>query len=283
VASLGGASAPRRKRHSVIEHTLSGITGALENALFAEEIARQPGLLQKLDARVKVLAVITLLVAVSLSRNLAAIGGLYLFTLFLAWRSNVPLGFFVKRVWLFLPFFTGIVALPALFITPGPPLLALPLGLMITRTGLQTALFLLLRVGTSVSYAVLLILTTPWNTVLKALSVLHVPSAFIVILGMTHRYIFLLLHTANEMFLARQSRLVSRVNSAGERNGIAAIMSVLLGKSFYLSNEVYLAMLSRGLRSTPRTMATFRMGRRDWAWGSALIALAVVAIVLGRV
>lgn len=274
--------APRRKRHSVIEHTLSGITGALENALFAEEIARRPGLLQHLDARVKVLAVVALLVAVSLSHNLAAIIGLYIFALFLAWRSNVPLDFFVKRVWLFLPFFTGIIALPALFITPGPSLLALPLGLTITRTGLQTALFLLLRVGTSVSYAVLLILTTPWNTVLKALSVLRVPGAFIVILGMTHRYIFLLLHTANEMFLARQSRVVSRAGSASERNGIAAAMSVLLGKSFYLSNEVYLAMLSRGLRGTPRMMESFRMGRRDWAWGSILMALAVVAIVLGR-
>jgi len=271
-----------RKRRGVIERTLAGISAALENTLFTEDIARRPGLLQGLDARVKVVAVVALLVAVSLSHSLAVIAGLYLFTLFLAWRSQVPLGFFVRRVWLFLPFFTGIVVLPVLFITPGPLLLTLLPGLSVTRTGLQAALFLLLRVGTSVSYAILLILTTPWATLLKALSVLRVPDAVIVVLGMTHRYIFLLLHTANEMFLARQSRVVGRASPGDQRRWIAATIGVLLGKSFHLSNEVYLAMLARGLRSTPRTLEPFRLRQRDWAWGSALLALALIAIVIGR-
>jgi cobalt ECF transporter T component CbiQ len=266
----------------VIERSLAGITGALESALFGDEIARAPGLLQALDARVKLVSVLALLLAVSLSRNLAVIFGLYLFALVLAWRSRVPLGFFVKRVWLFLPFFTGIIALPALFITPGPALIALPFGLTVTQTGLQSALFLLLRVGTSVSYAVLLVLTTPWTTVLKALAGLRVPDVVIVVLGMTHRYLFLLLHTANEMFLARQSRLIARVRSAGERRWVAGTIGVLLGKSFHLSNEVYLAMLSRGLHGAPRTMATFRLRPGDWALGAALVALAVVAVALGR-
>lgn len=267
----------------MIERTLAGISEALENTLFTEDIARRPGLLQVLDARVKVLAIIALLLAVSLAHSLAVIASLYLFTLFLAWRSQVPLGFFVKRVWLFLPFFTGIVILPVLFIIPGPPLLTLLPGLSVTRTGLQAALLLLLRVGTSVSYAILLILTTPWATLLKALAVLRVPDAVIVVLGMTHRYIFLLLHTANEMFLARQSRVVGRMPPAAQRRWIAATMGVLLGKSFHLSNEVYLAMLSRGLHGTPRTLEPFRLRQRDWAWGTALLALALIAIVIGRI
>ena len=29
--------------------------------------------------------------------------------------SGLPLGFFIKRVWLFIPIFTGIVVLPATF------------------------------------------------------------------------------------------------------------------------------------------------------------------------
>ena len=37
-----------------------------------------------------------------------------------------------------------VIALPALFITPGPALAHLPLGLVFTQTGLTTALFLLL-------------------------------------------------------------------------------------------------------------------------------------------
>lgn len=270
------------RRNGFIERTLSDISQAFEQSLFAEEIARQPGLLQAIDPRVKVLSLIALLIAVGLSRNLLVIGGLYAVALILARLSLVPMGFFVKRVWLFMPFFTGVIALPALFITPGPPLVQLPLGLVITQTGAQTALFLLMRVSTSVSLGILLILTTPWNTVLKALGVLRVPDMFVLILGMTYRYIYLLLHTTNDMFLSRQSRVVGRLSSAEERRIIAASAGTLLSKSLHLSSEVYLAMQSRGFRGYPRTMDTFKMRGSDWTATGIVAFIVLAAIWLGR-
>src|SRR5512136_238200 len=216
------------KHSGFIERTLSDISHTFEQSLFAEEIARRPGLLQAIDPRVKVLSLIALLIAVGLSRSLLVIVALYVVGLILARLSLVPMGFFVKRVWLFMPFFTGVIALPALFITPGPPLVQLPLGLVITQTGAQTALFLLMRVSTSVSLGILLILTTLWNTVLKALGVLHLPDVFVLILGMTYRYIYLLLHTANDMFLSRKSRVVGQMSTADNQRMLAAISAVLL-------------------------------------------------------
>ncbi len=233
-------TAPRR-RH-ILENTLHGIAETLERGLFAEEISLRRGLLQGLDARVKVLATLALLVGVSLSHSLWVILGLYLLTVGLALASSIPAGFFIRRVWLALPFFTGVLVLPALFITPGPVLLHLPLGLVITRTGVTTALFLLLRVSTSLSLAMLLILSTPWNTVLSALGVLHIPDIFILILGMTYRYIYLLLHTANDMFMSRKSRTVGRLTDAEARKTLASVSATLLSKSLNLSSEVYLAM-----------------------------------------
>ena len=47
------------------------------------------------------------------------------------------------------------------------------------------------------------------NHVLKALRVLRVPVVVVVVLGMTYRYILLLLEIAHEMFEARRSRTVS--------------------------------------------------------------------------
>jgi cobalt/nickel transport system permease protein len=269
------------KRHSVIEHTLSEISHTLEQSIFAEEIARQRGLLQAIDPRVKVISLVALLIAVGMSRSIAVIVGLYAFTLILAGVSSVPLGFFIKRVWLFMPFFTGIIALPALFITPGPALVQLPFGLVITRTGALSALFLLLRVSTSASLAILLVLTTPWNTVLKALGVLRVPDVFVLILGMTYRYIYLLLHTVNDMFLSRKSRVMDRLSGAEERHLIAASAGTLLGKSLHLSSEVYLAMQSRGFRGYPRTMDTFKMRTMDWAYLFSVLAITALAIWLG--
>lgn len=269
-------------RRGVVERTLADITGALEQSLFAEEIARRPGLLQSLDPRVKVVSILLLLIAISISRSLAVIAGLYVLTLGLAWRSSVPMGFFVKRVWLFMPFFTGVVAIPAFFVTPGPALVQLPWGWVITRTGATTALFLLLRVGASVSSVVLLMLTTPWNTLLKALGVLRVPDVFVLILGMTYRYIYLLLHTAGDMFLSRRSRVVRRLSTADERRIIASSAGVLLNRSLDLSGEVYLAMQSRGFRGYPRTMDTWQMRRLDWAWCVGTLMVAALAIWLGR-
>jgi cobalt/nickel transport system permease protein len=269
-------------RSSFIERTLLEINRLLEQSLFAGQTARQPGLLQRLDPRIKILSLLLLLLAVGLSRSLIVIAILYLLALVLALLSKIPLAFFIKRVWLLIPFFTGVIALPALFITPGPVLAHLPLGLVITQTGCMTAVFLLLRVGSSVSMAVLLVLTTPWNSVLKALGVLRIPAVVILILGMTYRYIHLLLHITSDMFLSRKSRLLRRMTAPEERALAAAIAGTLLGKSLQVSSEVYLAMQSRGFRNTPRTMDTFKMQRLDWLSGAMVVLTVSAAIWLGR-
>lgn len=272
----------RKPARGVIEHTLHEISATLERSLFAEEVSLRQGFLQSLDARVKVIVTLALLIAVSLSRSLAVIAALYLLALLLAWRSAIPAGFFIKRVWLVLPFFTGMLVLPALFIIPGPALVSLPLGLTITQTGLNSALFLLLRVSTSVSLALLLVLTTSWNGVLSALSVLKVSDVFILILGMTYRYIYLLLHTANDMFLSRKSRTVGRLSGAENRKMIAAISGALLNKSLNMSGEVYLAMQSRGFRGAITPLKPFHMQARDWLWLAIFIGITLLAIFLGR-
>ncbi len=267
----------------IIERTLADISHSLEQALFAEEMSRWPGLLQSLDPRAKIVSVLALLLAVSLSRNLPIILALYGVALILARLSHVPMSFFVKRVWMFMPFFTGIIVIPALFITPGQPLYVLPgpMHLAITRAGAISSAFLVSRVGTSVSLAVLLVLTTPWNELLKALSVLHVPQVFVLILGMTYRYVYLLLHTMNDMLLSRKSRIVGKMSSSDHRRWIAASAGVLLGKSFHLSNEVYLAMTARGFNGTVRTAGNLKLHSRDWLWGAGLVSVALIAVVLG--
>jgi cobalt/nickel transport system permease protein len=285
-----GAGRGRRPAQGYLARSLAGITGAFEQTLFAEEIAQQTGLLQSLDPRAKLAGALALLLAISLSRSLPVIAALYLLTLPLAAASRVPMGFYLKRVWLFMPFFTGIIALPAIFsvFTPGPPLLVLVddaprhLYLAVTRPGVVTAAFLLLRVATSVAVALLLVLTTRWAVLLRALRVLHVPKAFVLILGMTYRYIFLLLQTANHMFLARRSRLVGRLSPAEDRRWIAGSAGTLLSKSYALSEDVYLAMQSRGFRGEVQALGMPAWQARDSAALVLALAMAALAVWLGR-
>jgi cobalt/nickel transport system permease protein len=276
-------TARRKRRASFVERTIAGLAGAMERALYAEELARADGLLQRLDPRVKVIGLLSLVVAAALARNILVILGLFGAAIVLALLSRVPIRTLATRVWVGALLFTGLLALPAIFITPGQVVYRLPLlGWPLTAQGLGAASYLIVRVETAATFSLLLILCTPWAQVLKALRVLRVPVVFVVILGMTYRYIFLMLQTAQDMFESRQSRMVGRLDSADRRRLASASVGVLLSKSIQLSGDVYLAMLSRGFRGEIYTLDDFQMRTRDWLALAGLLGVAALAFWLGR-
>jgi cobalt ECF transporter T component CbiQ len=250
--------------------------------MFADELSRRPGFFQSLDPRVKVVAVLELLISVSLSREAWVIAAIYLLALGLAWRSAISPGLLMRRVWLVTPLFTLPIVLPALFLTPGPPLTELPFGWTITRNGATAVLFLLLRVGSSLTLTLLLIYTTAWHTVLGALTSLRVPETFALVLGMTHRYIYLLLRVANDMLLSRQSRVAGQLSTADGQRLLSAAAGSLLTKSLKFSGDVYLAMQSRGFRHAGSSLRPFRMAPRDWGVLFAITLIAGVSTWLGQ-
>jgi cobalt ECF transporter T component CbiQ len=282
VAPTSGV-ARRKRRAGFVERTIGSLAGAMERALYAEELARADGLLQQLDPRVKVVGLLALVVAAALARNILVILGLFGIAIVIALLSHVPMRTLATRVWIGALLFTGTLALPAIFITPGQALARVPLlGWPITAQGLGAAAYLITRVETATTFSLLLILCTPWAHVLKALRVLRVPVVFVVILGMTYRYIFLMLQTAQDMFESRQSRMVGTLEGVERRRLAGASVGVLLSKSIQLSSDVYIAMLSRGYRGEVYTLDDFQMRGRDWLALAGLLAIAVLAFFLGR-
>ncbi|MDQ2731895.1 MAG: cobalt ECF transporter T component CbiQ [Armatimonadota bacterium] len=273
--SFVSRSKARRRRKSFVAQTIAGLSAAMEHASYSEESARRDGLLQSLDPRVKVAGIVALIIAAALAHNAYVILGVFTIAVALALLSRVSLLTLATREWLGVFVFTGSIALPAVFITPGKVIYRLPeLGWPVTAQGLHSALYLVTRVETAATLSLLLILCTPWTHVLKALRVFRVPVVFVVILGMTYRYIFLMLQTALDMFESRQSRLVGLLDGPERRRLAAASVGVLLTKSLQLSSEVYLAMQSRGFRGEVYTLDEFRMQRRDWAAAAAFAAAA---------
>ena len=280
---LKSAALPKKRRGSFIEQTLANLVRKTERALFAEEVARQHGFLQNLDPRVKIIGLLALVLDATLARNLLTIIFIFAIAVLLAALSSVPLRTLAARAWLGALTFTGLIALPVIFITPGEMLFQLPLlNWTVTAQGLTSAAYLITRVETTVTLSLLLVLSTLWTQVLKALRVLRVPVVFVVILGMTYRYIFVMLETAQNMFEARQSRLVGTLGTSENRRLVAASIGVLLSKSFYLNSEVYLAMQSRGFRGEVYTLDDFAMRGRDWLTLAAFLVVAVFALWLGQ-
>lgn len=271
----------RRARGSFLGKTLAGAAEVLRQVMFTEEMAARPGLLQRLDPRAKIVSTVALLLAAALAHHVGTLAALYLGTLALAVASRVPFGFFVRRVWLFIPVFTGIVVLPAALslVTPGEVVVPLwrwhgvPQGF--TGPGLTAAALIVSRVAVSVSLVVLLTITTNWTKLLGSLRVLGVPRIFVLIIGMAYRYVFHLLISVEDMFLARRARTPGRPrHDARARAFVSASAGSLIGRAHQLSEEVHQAMTARGFRGDVKTLDEPRWRLAD---GLHLLAMLVVA------
>jgi cobalt/nickel transport system permease protein len=254
------------KGDDFLTRNIAGFTCVLESVISTEDISRAPGLLQGLDSRVKLGSFLLFIVTVSLVHSLPVLGGIFVLVLLLSLASKVPPGFFLKRILIFVPIFTALIAIPALFITPGQPLVSLGGSTIITEQGALSAGFLLLRVTDSLSLGVLLVLTTPWSNILVALRWIRIPSLLVDIMGMTYRYMFILLHSANSMFLARRSRMIGSFSGSENRRWLGRALATTMAKSQYLSEDVYLSMLARGYQGEVRTLNELSLKRQDFLW-----------------
>jgi cobalt ECF transporter T component CbiQ len=270
-------------KRGFLESTIEGLYEAMERALYAENAATGGGLLQSLDARVKVAGLTALIVATVFSGRLWVIAGILAVAVALAALSSISLRTLATRVWATAFTFTAAIAIPALFLTPGAILYRLPgLQWTITAQGLQTATYLILRVESAATLALLLVFTTPWMHVLKALRIFRVPVVFVVILGMTCRYILLMLETVHEMFESRKSRTVGALSGGERRRMAVATAGVLLSRTFQMSGDVYLAMQSRGFRGEVYILDEFEMKNLDWCALAVFATLAALAVWAGR-
>ncbi len=266
-----------------VERTLSNLVNAMERALDAEELAKTDGLLQRLDPRIKVIGMLGLIIVSAMAHKLWVICAVFAVAVSLAVMSRISFGMLAKRVWVAVLLFTGVIALPALFVVPGREVLRLPVfHWPLTAQGIASACYLVARVETAATLSVLLILCTPWSHVLKALRVLGVPAIFVVMLGMTYRYILLLLQTAHDMFESRRSRMVGKLEGPERRRVAAASAGVLMSKSLQLSEDVYSAMLSRGFRGEVDVLDDFQTSTIDWIMLAVFVVLASGGFYFGR-
>lgn len=289
----------KRKFHLIfLDRTLKAMAGLLHGYLLSEAFVFKPGVLQGLDPRLKFIGILSLIVCTSLVHSFLLLGGLYFLALLLAVSSRIPISLFVRRVWLVIPFFAGLIALPAMlnFFTPGDPILKLyslrrlysigpyviPQDISLTRQGVHAALFLVGRVGISLSFILLLTLTTPWSSLLKAFRSFMIPQIYVQTLGMTLRYLLLLSQTVQEMFLAKKSRTLRAGTARAEQRWVAGQVGTLFRRSIHLSVEVHRAMAARGFRGEVQVLIPFQVRRRDYAWGVFCAGISGLLIYWGR-
>lgn len=273
---------PLGKGNNFIERSIVGALSFLKNSIFADEYASRKGLLQSLDPRIKLATFLLFIIQIMLTKDIVILLCLYLFCLLLSCLSNIGLSFFLKRTWIFIPLFSLFIAVPALFsfFTPGEAMVTLRIAgieLTITRQGLSGASLFVIRVLTSVSFAILLSITTRHLELLKVLRLFKIPQVFVMTLGMCYRYIFLFVEVMENTYLAVKSRIGARVHYKKGQRVVAWNIACLWTRSYQLNEDVYNAMLSRGYRGEPLLLDEFQVRSRDWIW---LVFAMIVSISL---
>ncbi len=240
------------------------------------------------DPRVKVVvAVMSILVTAALPLGawpsyvllLAAV-------LALAVAARLGVGFTLKRGFIAVPF--ALAAVPLVFSTPGAPLASLrvgPLALDASLAGLERFLSVVAKSYLSVQFAILLTATTRFTDLLTAMRALRVPRLLVVVFSLMWRYLFLFVHEANRLRIARDARSADvGPKSGGTVAWRARVTGGMVGNLFIRgyerSERVYQAMLARGYDGEVRAFALKPLsGSQYLVIAGSMVVLAVLALV----
>jgi len=268
-------------RAPFLERGIHHLAGLIRTGYAQWETASRNHFFQTIDARIKVLFLLSYVIIVSLKKEILpeALIGIFIFILMIISRLNL-LSFY-KRV-LFLGFVFGfLIALPSAFnlFTGGEvvlPLLHLsrpyhfwiyriPQEIGLTAGGVRGVLVLTLRVMNSLALSFLVLYTTSFPEIIRALKVLKAPDSLLMIITLAYKYIFIFAKTAEEMHLAKKSRLARQANHAEGRRWIAGRLAFIFNKTLLRCEEIFRAMLSRGFSDRIKIYGAGKLRARDGA------------------
>ncbi|WHY03347.1 cobalt ECF transporter T component CbiQ [Neobacillus sp. DY30] len=168
-------------------------------------------------------------------------------------RAKIPFIVYLKL--LFVPFVFLMTSIVAIIFSIAPiyqedldVLWKAEIGLWqiyISSPGIQQSYKLATTILASVSCLYFLVLSTPLNQMMWVLKKVKLPTVFIELMGITYRFIFVLLEKMNEIYIAQTSRLGYQNYKSGF-SSVAQLIVSLFVKSMRSAKELQIAIDSRG-------------------------------------
>jgi cobalt/nickel transport system permease protein len=279
-----------------LERGIDHLAGVIKSGYAQWEFSPQIGFFQKIDARVKVLFLLFFVFIVSLKRDVLPETYICIFVFMLILFSRLSILRVYKRVLFFGFLFGFLIALPSAFnvITKGEIVLPvarlsrpysfwiyhIPADIGITREGIDGVVMLTMRVVNSVSLSFLVLYTTPFHEIIRALKVLKVPDSFLMIITLCYKYIFILSKTVEDMHLAKKSRIVRELSRAEAREWIAGRMAFIFRKTRLRCEEVFKAMIGRGFSDKIKFYGFRKMRMADWGAATFLFFAGILLLFI---
>ena len=252
---------------------------------FLDRYQQGTSLVHHLDPRLKLLATLAFVLIVSTTPPGDWIAFAFLAALAIGavLIAQVPLVEGLKRSSVALPF-AGMVAISLPFTQAGEVLWSwsiLGWELTVTDAGLLLFATVVVKAWLSVMASGVLVTTTPFPDLLKAMRSLHVPAVLTATISFMYRYLFVLVDEAMRLQTARAARSVGAGRTLWWRARVlGGMIGSLFIRSYERSERIYAAMLSRGFAGEVRTLTRLTWRARDtWvglAWAAALVAIAAL-------
>jgi cobalt/nickel transport system permease protein len=274
---------------SYIDKGIESFADILRDGYAQWEVATGKGFLHEIDTRIKVIFWLFLVIIISLKKSILPELGIFSAVFVLSLLSRINLLNFYRKIFLLGFVFGFLIALPSAlnFITYGKmviPIVTLPKAydfwvyhipkvIGITKEGMTVVAMLTLRVLNSLSVSFLILYTTPFPEIVKALKVLRVPDTFLVIISLAYKYIFIFARVVSDMYLAKKSRLAGSVDGQEARNWVAGRMALLFRKTQLKCDEVFKAMIGRGFSGEVKLYRQQKIKGRDWVIGCFLFVV----------
>lgn len=234
--------------------------------------------LHRIPAHAKLIGLLGFIIVVVLTPGefLLAFTGYAVIVAGLAWLSEVPAAYLLRRVWPVMPFLLVAAVLP--FVATGERIDVGPVSLAVE--GLRGGLTLALKVILSAASAVIFAATTEPGHLVRGLDQLRLPQPLVQILAFMLRYLEVVTDEVRRMSIALASRGF-RARSPRHWPVLARTMGALFIRSFERGERVHLAMVSRGYAGR-MPLQHVVVPRVDWIRVAALplLAAAVLAVAV---
>jgi cobalt/nickel transport system permease protein len=230
----------------------------IEELFYIEKTAYRDSYIHNLDARVKILgmfAIIIAMVAIPYSPLVFTVGIVFLAFIALLWAcSGLPWLVYAKRLVMILPFGLFIIIFQIFFTNRYYPVFHvianLPLGIHIYAESVEFAFILLLKFVVCVSAIILLSSTTKLHDMLEGAGRMGLPPEFALTFGMMIRYLFVfgyIYRKINESLITRcfdpfDPALTYRYRM----KQIGYTVGTIFVRSYEQGERVYTSMLCRG-------------------------------------
>lgn len=284
------------KRVQFVDRTSHNMASFVVTGMQQWNASQRAGWLQALSAPVKVLFVLCYVVLVSILQSVAAQLALVALLFFLFLISKVSLASVYRRA-AFITFVFGfLVFIPAALnlFTKGDMVFTLvnfhkeynwfiyhlPAQIGFTRQGLALVAHLCLKLFNSVSLTLLLINTTSFEQIVKALRILRVPEIFVLTLTMSYKFIFIFSQTLLESYLALKMRWWNRGRQTQASNIIAGRMGYLFRKAWERYELVYQSMMARGYTGNVRLYYAEKLRSTDYLFSAFAFIVFVLLLCL---